>query len=144
MRYQPILAALLAVFVAAPLVAQAKKSTQAACRVSATDAWVKRQAESFDDSKGGWSDDTLRTALLKAAGLTAPLTAPAQLGVQVEGRDAALGAERGRHDAESQEDGGYARLSVADEERRGRRGRARRRICSCSATPVSRARRCIG
>lgn len=68
------------------------KRAQAACKVSSSDAWVKRQAESFDDSKGGWSDDTLRIALLKAAGLTAPLQSPPQLGVQVEGRDPALGA----------------------------------------------------
>jgi len=69
------------------------KTAQTACNVNPSDAWVKRQAESFDDSKGGWTDDTLRTALLKATGLTAPLKAPAQLGVQVEGRDQPLGAD---------------------------------------------------
>lgn len=95
-------AVVVAPFVAVPsaLAAQGKKKSadeskvaQVACKVNPTDAWVKRQAESFDDSKGGWSDDTLRTALLRAAGLTAPLQAPAQFGVQVEGRDPALGAD---------------------------------------------------
>jgi hypothetical protein len=92
MRRTSIVALFLA---AAPMavVAQGKKGEQQACRVSATDAWAKRQAESFDDSKGGWSDDTLRTALLKAAGLTAPLKVPPQLGVQIEGRDPALGPD---------------------------------------------------
>ena len=67
----------------------------AACRWSARDAWVRRQADFFDDSKRDWSDDTLRTALLAAAGLSAPLAAPVQTGVQVEGRDPALGATAG-------------------------------------------------
>jgi hypothetical protein len=51
---------------------------------------VKRQAEYFDDSKHEWTNDSLRTALLAAAGLTAPLAAPVQFGVRVEGRDAPL------------------------------------------------------
>jgi len=38
----------------------------------ATGAW-------FDESKH-WTNDTLRSALLAAAGLTAPLKAPVQLG----------------------------------------------------------------
>jgi hypothetical protein len=76
----------------APLVAEAQSKPAAKCGLKPSDAWVKRQAEFFDDSKHDWSDDTLRTALLQAAGLGASLTAPVQFGVQVEGREAALGA----------------------------------------------------
>jgi hypothetical protein len=63
----------------------------AACKYSANDPWVKRQAEYFDDTKGGWTNDSLRTELLKAAGLTTPLRIPVQLGVQSQRRDAPLG-----------------------------------------------------
>jgi hypothetical protein len=62
-----------------------------ACRVSPSADWVRRQAEFFDDSKHDWKNDSLRTALLAAAGLTAPLAAPVQRGVQIEGKDAPLG-----------------------------------------------------
>lgn len=65
--------------------AGAQRSTNA-CPWSPRDAWVARQAEFFDDSKRDWTDDTLRTALLAAAGLTAPLAAPVQMGVQLQGR----------------------------------------------------------
>jgi hypothetical protein len=61
-----------------------------ACAWKPSDEWVKRQAEYFDDSKHEWTNDSLRTALLAAAGLTAPLAAPVQFGVRVEGRDAPL------------------------------------------------------
>jgi hypothetical protein len=70
--------------------AQAAK-TSAACAIKPSDGWVKRQAEWLDDSKHDWKDDTLRTALLAAAGLTAPLKAPAQVGVHIEGREPSLG-----------------------------------------------------
>lgn len=78
----------------APLAAGAQSMSAkgpAKCAWKPGDAWVSRQAEFFDDSKHDWSDDTLRTALLKAAGLGAALRAPVQLGVQVEGRAPALG-----------------------------------------------------
>src|SRR6476661_3359848 len=55
----------------APLVAEAQSKPAAKCDLKPSDAWVKRQAEFFDDSKHDWSDDTLRTALLQAAGLAA-------------------------------------------------------------------------
>jgi hypothetical protein len=71
-----------------------------ACKYSMNDAWVKRQAEYFDDAKGGWSNDTLRTALLSAAGLTAPLKVPVQLGVAIQGRDKPLGPNAGPVTAE--------------------------------------------
>jgi len=67
----------------------AKKSPT--CGWKPGDAWVTRQAEFFDDSKHDWSDDTLRTQLLQAAGLGAALSAPVQFGVEVQGRAAALG-----------------------------------------------------
>lgn len=58
----------------------------AACTVNPSDAWVKRQALWFDESKHDWSNDSLRTALLSAAGLEAPLKAPVQNGVRVDGQ----------------------------------------------------------
>src|SRR5690349_6090518 len=61
------------------------------CRVSPSADWVKRQAEWFDDSKHDWKNDSLRTALLAAAGVTAPLRAPVQRGVQIEGKAPTLG-----------------------------------------------------
>jgi hypothetical protein len=75
----------------APFAAHAQRTTTATCGWKTTDAWVKRQAEFFDDSKHDWSDDTLRTALLAAAGISAPLVAPAQMGVEIEGRELSLG-----------------------------------------------------
>jgi hypothetical protein len=85
-----------AVLALAPLVASAQtisaKPSPQKCGFKPGDAWVQRQAEFFDDSKHDWSDDSLRTALLQAAGLGSALTAPVQLGVQVEGREPALGA----------------------------------------------------
>ena len=62
-----------------------------ACRIVPSAAWVKRQAEWFDDAAHSWTNDTLRTALLNAAGLKTPLTAPVQLGVQVAGKSQSLG-----------------------------------------------------
>jgi uncharacterized protein DUF6624 len=76
--------------------AQAKKTTRAPspraklvpeCSWKPSDAWVKRQAEFFDESKHDWTNDSLRTALLDAAGLKVPLRVPVQFGVRVEGSD---------------------------------------------------------
>jgi hypothetical protein len=73
--------------------AQAKSvRTTAACRVRPTDAWVKRQAEFFDESKHDWTNDSLRVALLAAAGITAPLAMPANTGVQLVDRSPVLGS----------------------------------------------------
>jgi hypothetical protein len=69
----------------------ASKAGQA-CNIVTTSPWVKRQAEWFDESAHAWTNDTLRTALLSAAGISAPLKAPVQLGVQVAGQSGALGA----------------------------------------------------
>jgi hypothetical protein len=82
-----------AALAAAPLVAAAQARPAAKCDWRPTDAWVTRQAEFFDDSKHDWSNDTLRTALLQAAGLGASLTAPVQLGVQIEGKEPPLGSD---------------------------------------------------
>lgn len=80
--------ALASALIPAALVAQAKGRS---CKWSANDAWVKRQAEFFDESKHDWTDDAMRTDLLAAAGLTAPLKAPVNLGVEIAGRDPKLG-----------------------------------------------------
>src|SRR5512133_1987182 len=63
-----------------------------ACRILPSAPWVKQQAEWFDESAHAWTHDTLRTALLAGAGLTAPLSAPVQLGVQVSGKGRVLGS----------------------------------------------------
>ena len=84
-----------AALVVVPLTAgaQAKASARNSpkCGWKPGDAWVARQAEFFDDSKHDWSDDTLRTALLRAAGLDGALSAPVQLGVEIQGRAPTLG-----------------------------------------------------
>ena len=92
---------LAALFIAVPTLAaaQANKTTKRAaptklaaeCTWKPTDAWVKRQAEFFDESKHDWTNDSLRTLLLTAAGLTPPLKAPVNLGVWIEGREKPLG-----------------------------------------------------
>ncbi|MEP6778268.1 MAG: DUF6624 domain-containing protein [Gemmatimonadaceae bacterium] len=88
-------------------VAQSAQGTS--CAYSKSAPWVQRQALFFDDSKHTWSNDSLRTALLTAAGINGDLHAPVNYGVQfvgVEekfgpGADAmiehlkALGAQRG-------------------------------------------------
>jgi hypothetical protein len=71
--------------------ANRSRVTVQACRIVPSASWVKRQAEWFDESAHRWTNDTLRVALLNAAALAAPLTAPVQLGVQVAGRDRKLG-----------------------------------------------------
>ena len=99
MRYAFLALALSAVIAPAAAAQGAKKGapkpaaqTGQACRIAPGDAWVKRQAEWFDESAQSWTNDTLRTALLAAAALTAPLTAPVQTGVRIAGRTSALGS----------------------------------------------------
>jgi hypothetical protein len=72
--------------------ALAQSGKNVSCKVNPSDAWVKRQAVWFDESKHEWTNDTLRTALLAAAGLTVPLKAPVQTGVRIEGAPLQLGA----------------------------------------------------
>lgn len=93
-RIQHVRAALAACCLVPAFVA-AQRPALAACKVRQSDPWVKRQAEWFDDSKHDWTNDTLRTALLQAAGVGAPLQAPVQLGVQVDGREPVLGPTAG-------------------------------------------------
>ncbi len=64
----------------------------AACKWSPADAWVKRQAEFFDESKRDWTNDSLRTALLAAAGISVPLAMPVNTGVQLVGSTPKLGS----------------------------------------------------
>jgi hypothetical protein len=78
-----------------PATAIAQAGPTAACKVTKTDAWVKRQAVWLDDAKHDWTNDTLRVALLAAAGLSTPLAAPAQQGVRIDGRESPLGATAG-------------------------------------------------
>jgi hypothetical protein len=76
-----------------PMVAKAQTAAVAKqCSMSQSAEWMTRQVSWFDESKHDWKDDTLRTALLQAAGLTAPLSAPVQFGVQVEGREQSVGS----------------------------------------------------
>jgi hypothetical protein len=89
-RLLPLVALALAPLAAGAQAKIAAKNSSS-CGWKPSDAWVTRQAEFFDDSKHDWTDDSLRTALLQAAGLGASLTAPVQLGVQVEGKEPALG-----------------------------------------------------
>lgn len=77
------------------LTAIASSASAQACKIDSNADWVKRQAQWFDESKHDWKDDTLRTQLLAAAGLTAPLKMPAQIGVHVEARNPKLGATAG-------------------------------------------------
>jgi len=97
MRFRRLSALAALVALPAAATAQAKKTTRAPspraklvpeCSWKPSDAWVKRQAEFFDESKHDWTNDSLRAALLDAAGLKAPLKIPVQFGVRVEGSDA--------------------------------------------------------
>jgi hypothetical protein len=63
----------------------------AACKWTPADAWVRRQAEVFDESKHDWTNDSLRNALLAAAGVTLPLPMPVNSGVQLVGQRIPLG-----------------------------------------------------
>jgi hypothetical protein len=71
--------------------AKSSRASSAACRIQPSDAWVKRQAEFFDESKHDWTNDSLRAALLSAAGLSAPLKMPVNTGVQLVDHQPTLG-----------------------------------------------------
>ena len=85
-----------AALLAAPTIARAQSGRSRAssqrCGWKPSDAWARRQAEFFDDSGHDWTNDTLRAALLNAAGIEGTLTPPIQFGVQIEGREPAYGA----------------------------------------------------
>lgn len=59
--------------------------TGVACSLDSSAAWFAKQRVWFDDSKHVWSDDTLRTSLLRAAGLSAVAAVPVQTGREIEG-----------------------------------------------------------
>ena len=65
-----------------PLRAQAKKTAKAAgCTMpDTTMQWFKDQRAWLDDSKHAWTNDTLRQAIIKAAGLDASRPAPVEYG----------------------------------------------------------------
>lgn len=71
--------------------AQAKAPAANSCAFKPTDAWVAKQAAFFDDAGKKWTNDTLRTALLQAAGLALPLPMPVSYGVQFDGAPPSLG-----------------------------------------------------
>ncbi|MEO7996563.1 MAG: hypothetical protein ABI852_03915 [Gemmatimonadaceae bacterium] len=77
------------------MTAQSAPAKAGACAFKPTDAWVVRQKEFFDDAGIKWSDDTLRTALLQAAGIALPLRMPVNYGVQFEGATPQLGPTAG-------------------------------------------------
>lgn len=61
-----------------------------ACKWTPRDTWVQQQAAFFDDAKGGWTNDSLRRALLIAAESPGLLQAPVQLGIHVVGTEKPL------------------------------------------------------
>jgi hypothetical protein len=59
--------------------------TRAACVLDSSAAWFAKQRAWFDDSKHTWSNDTLRSALLRATGLSATNAVPVQAGWEIDG-----------------------------------------------------------
>ena len=79
-----------ALLVLAAVSAQAQRTPPRApqrvrCSLDSSAAWFAKQRAWFDDSKRTWSDDTLRTSLLRAAGLSAVGTVSVQTGRQIDG-----------------------------------------------------------
>jgi hypothetical protein len=54
----------------------------AECKIGGHDAWITKQSEWFGEPGHPWTNDTLRAQLMEAAGLSGPLVAPAQMGVE--------------------------------------------------------------
>jgi hypothetical protein len=88
-RFAPAGAAACALLVVAPLPAQTTGSRCAPLDTGA--AWFTKQRQWADDSRHAWSNDSLRTALVHAAGLDANPTAGASalLGYEIVGASAA-------------------------------------------------------
>jgi hypothetical protein len=87
---RPALALGILTILAGPLPAQGGRS---GCAMpDTTAAWYRRQREWADDSKHDWSNDSLRTALLRAAGLDAQRPLEPQMGWSIAGRAAAAPA----------------------------------------------------
>jgi len=88
--------ALAITFFSATLGAQAKTSLRPQCTMpDTTKEWFKLQREWLDDSKHAWTNDTLRAAVMKAAGLDVSKPAPVQYGwttLESPARDSASAA----------------------------------------------------
>lgn len=67
---------------AAPTKAAAPKKTPSCATVDTTAVWYKKQMATLDESGMKWSNDSLRQALLSAAGLTVATALVPQLGWQ--------------------------------------------------------------
>ena len=94
----------LAVCAVAALIATGQASGQggrrqppaAMCKVDSAQGWALKQREWLDDSRHTWTNDTLRTGLLRAAGLSQVNRAPLQVGWEVqESATPSLSAEEG-------------------------------------------------
>jgi hypothetical protein len=90
-RFRSVVMAIVGAVLVLPATTFAQRAAAPSCGWKPSDAWVKRQAEFFDDSKHDWSNDSLRNALLAAAGISAPLALPVQTGVDIEGRGPTFG-----------------------------------------------------
>lgn len=66
-------------------------SAPQACRTDTTAVWYRKQREWLDETKHNWTNDSLRTALLRATGTDAGKIEP-QFGVHVAGKDAPVTA----------------------------------------------------
>jgi hypothetical protein len=55
-----------------------------ACKVDSTASWFVKQREWLDDSKHSWTDDTVRTKLLRAAGIEGTRQTPLQMGWEIQ------------------------------------------------------------
>jgi len=81
---RPLTALLLTAPIAAQPVTKAQpRHGQGACRVDSTAAWYQDQRARLDESKGGWSDDALRDALVRGTSLDIEAPLPVQLGFEL-------------------------------------------------------------
>lgn len=77
------LVAVIVVYAVASASAKAQRNVSRDCKPDTASAWYSKQRAWLDDSKHGWSDDALRTELLRATGLDQTTSAPIQLGWEV-------------------------------------------------------------
>jgi hypothetical protein len=94
MRSIHVCAGLLMALVASPslVVAQVKKTPESKttrqiaseCKIGSNDPWIAKQTEWFGEPGHPWTNDTLRTQLLAAAGIAGPLVVPAQTGYEFD------------------------------------------------------------
>jgi hypothetical protein len=76
----------LAVTVSLPALAQRGRGQAACAGPDTAGKWYRTQRESLNDSQHNWSDDTLRTTLLRLAGLDEARALVPQQGWQLTGR----------------------------------------------------------